>query len=166
MEITLLLAILAGIALLLILILYFRIHAFIALLMASILVGLLAGLDAEAIINTVSKGMGGTLGFVATVVGLGAIFGGILEHSGGAKAVTNRLLTAFGESKAPLAMLLSGFIVAIPVFFDVAFIILVPVSGSGRHYRRRLGASHFDRFFGRNSDRIDEWFVVWEIYCQ
>jgi len=138
MEIALLLAILAGIALLLTLILYFRIHAFIALLMASILVGVLAGLDAEAVIGTISKGMGGTLGFVATVVGLGAIFGGILEHSGGAKAVTNRLLTTFGESKASFAMLLSGFIIAIPVFFDVAFIILVPVIYS---LQRKTGKS-------------------------
>jgi len=122
-----LIALFVGIALLLLLILFFRIHAFIALLICSIVTGLLAGLNSASMIDTIQRGMGGTLGFVATVVGLGAIFGGILEKSGGAQAIAQYLLKKFGEDKSPLAMLLCGFIVAIPVFFDVAFIILVPV---------------------------------------
>jgi len=73
MEINLFLAVIIGIAILLFLILKLRIHAFIALLIGRITVGLIAGLDANQIISTVQKGMGGTLGFVATVVGLGAI---------------------------------------------------------------------------------------------
>ncbi len=121
------LALFTGITILLLLILYFRIHAFIALLISSIVTGLIAGLDGMTMIQTIQKGMGGTLGFVATVVGLGAIFGGILEKSGGAQAIAKYLLNKFGEEKSPLAMLLCGFVVAIPVFFDVAFIILVPV---------------------------------------
>ncbi len=121
------LAILAGISILLFLILVLKIHAFIALLISSILVGLLAGLSPVEMMETVKKGMSSTLGFVATVVGLGAIFGGILEHSGGAKAITNRLLSVFGDRNAPIAMVIAGFIIAIPVFFDVAFIILVPL---------------------------------------
>ncbi|MCB0643650.1 MAG: gluconate transporter, partial [Phaeodactylibacter sp.] len=64
---------------------------------------------------------------VATVVGLGAIFGGLLEHAGGAQVITQRLLKGLGERHAPTALLISGFLIAIPVFFDVAFIILVPV---------------------------------------
>ncbi len=121
------LAILAGISILLFLILVLKIHAFIALLISSIVVGLLAGLSPVEMMETVKKGMSSTLGFVATVVGLGAIFGGILEHSGGAKAITNRLLSVFGDRNAPIAMVIAGFIIAIPVFFDVAFIILVPL---------------------------------------
>ena len=121
------LSILAGISILLILILVLKIHAFIALLISSIVVGLLAGLSPIEMMDAVKNGMSSTLGFVATVVGLGAIFGGILEHSGGAKSITNRLLSVFGDKNAPTAMVVAGFIIAIPVFFDVAFIILVPL---------------------------------------
>ncbi len=127
MNYTLLFAILFGIAILLFLILKLKIPAFISLLISSIITGLIAGLDANEIIKTVQDGMGGTLGFVATVVGLGAIFGGILEHSGGANAIANYLIKKLGTKRAPLAMTISGFVVAIPVFFDVAFIILIPV---------------------------------------
>lgn len=123
----LILSVLAGIILLLILVLYFRIHAFLSLLIASILVGLLAGLDSTAVINTIQSGMAGTLGFVATVVGLGAILGAILEHSGGTKAIVGYMISKFGIEKSPTALAVSGFIIAIPVFFDVAFIILVPI---------------------------------------
>jgi len=123
----LLLAVILGIAILLFLILYFKIPAFISLLIASIAVGLIAGMEPEAVINSIQQGMGGTLGFVATVVGLGAMFGAILEHSGGAKAIANFMISKMGTERSPLAMLISGFVIAIPVFFDVAFIILVPV---------------------------------------
>ena len=123
----LILAFTLGIFLLLLLILRFKFPAFISLLIASITAGLLSGMDPAAIIETMQKGMGNTLGFVATVVGLGAMFGAILEYSGGAQSVVNFLLKKFGEKRAPLAMSIAGFIVAIPVFFDVAFIILIPV---------------------------------------
>jgi Gnt-I system low-affinity gluconate transporter len=73
-------------------------------------------------------GMGSTLGFVATVVGLGALFGGILEQSGGAQRLASFMLKRTGEKNAPWAMMVTGFAVAIPVFFDVAFIILVPIT--------------------------------------
>ncbi len=138
MEANLFLAVVIGIAILLFLILKLRIHAFIALLIGSISVGLIAGLDANQIINTVQKGMGGTLGFVATVVGLGAIFGGILEASGGAKTIANFMVSKFGLKRAPSAMVISGFLIAIPVFFDVAFIILVPMMYA---LQRRTGKS-------------------------
>ncbi|MBO6829612.1 gluconate:H+ symporter [Allomuricauda sp.] len=138
MEVQLFLAVVIGIAILLFLILKLRIHAFVALLIGSIVVGLIAGLDANQIISTIQKGMGGTLGFVATVVGLGAIFGGILEASGGAKAIADFMVSKFGLKKAPAAMVVSGFLIAIPVFFDVAFIILVPMMYA---LQRRTGKS-------------------------
>lgn len=116
-----------GILILLVLILKLKIPAFISLLISSIITGLLAGLEADEIIKTIAEGMGGTLGFVATVVGLGAIFGGILEHSGGAGAIANYLIDKTGLQKAPVAVMITGFVIAIPVFFDVAFIILMPV---------------------------------------
>ena len=127
MDLHLLLAVLLGIGILLLLILVARIPAFISLLIASISVGLIAGLSGEAIMKGVQQGMAGTLGFVATVVGLGAMFGAILEHSGGARAIADFTLRKSGEKRAPIAMVLTGFLVAIPVFFDVAFIILVPM---------------------------------------
>ena len=71
--------------------------------------------------------MGGTLGFVAIVVGLGAILGQILESSGGVEQISNTLIKTFGMEKIQWSLGLTGFLVAIPVFFDVAFIILVPV---------------------------------------
>lgn len=126
-DYNLLTAVFLGIAVLLILILRFRIQAFIALLISSIVVGVVAGIQPAEIIATMQQGMGDTLGFVAMVVGLGAMFGAILEHSGGAEALANYLLSKFGEKRASWALMLTGFFVAIPVFFDVAFIILVPL---------------------------------------
>ncbi|WP_346880905.1 gluconate:H+ symporter [uncultured Algibacter sp.] len=120
-------AVFIGIAVLLFLILKLRIQAFIALLIASIVVGIIAGMHPGDIITTMKEGMGNTLGFVAVVVGLGAMFGAILEHSGGAKALATFLLSKFGEKNASWAMVLTGFFIAIPVFFDVAFIILIPL---------------------------------------
>jgi len=126
-DFTLLTAVLLGIIVLLILILFFKIQAFIALLIASILVGVIAGMAPATIISTIQEGMGKTLGFVAVVVGLGSMFGAILEHSGGAEALAKFLLDKFGEKRTSWAMMFTGFLVAIPVFFDVAFIILVPI---------------------------------------
>ncbi len=126
-DYNLLLAVFVGVTVLLFLILKFKIHAFASLLIASIVVGLIAGLDSLAIMNTIKEGMANTLGFVATVVGLGAMFGAILEHSGGAKVIASFLLKKFGVERAPAAMAIAGFIVAIPVFFEVAFILLLPM---------------------------------------
>ena len=127
MESVLLLAFAFGISILLVLILVLRLNAFISLLISSISVGLLAGMPVQQIIDTVIAGMGGTLGYVAIIIGLGAIFGGILEHSGATQTLSRFLLDKFGAEKAQLALSLSGFLIAIPVFFDVAFIILIPV---------------------------------------
>lgn len=127
MNSTLLLAIAIGIVVLLVLILKFKMQAFIALLIASICVGIIAGMEPYSIITTIQTGMGNTLGFVAVVVGLGAMFGAILEHSGGAEAVANALLNRSKSKGTSWAMVITGFVIAIPVFFDVAFIILVPI---------------------------------------
>ena len=127
MNTILLLYVAIGIALLLFLILRLKMQAFIALLISSITVALLAGISPVETMNLVKKGMGDTLGFVAVVVGLGTMFGAILERSGGAASLAAYLLKWFGEKKANWAMLITGFLVSIPVFFDVAFILLVPL---------------------------------------
>ena len=128
MDLQILIAVLGGIAVLLFFILKLKIQAFLSLLIVCILVGILAGLPASEILATMQEGMGSTLGFVATVVGLGALFGGILEQSGGANSLAKYLLQKTGEKRSPWAMMVAGFLVAIPVFFDVAFIILVPIT--------------------------------------
>jgi len=116
-----------GVVLLLLLVTRFKLNAFIALLITSMFIGIGAGMPVDVILESMQEGMGGTLGFVATVVGLGAIFGQILEHSGGASALAKYLLNKFGDENASWAMMITGFLVAIPVFFDVGFIILVPL---------------------------------------
>jgi Gnt-I system low-affinity gluconate transporter len=118
---------LAAIGLLLFLVLKLRIQAFISLLITSMFVGIATGMPLNEVIKSIQSGMGGTLGFVATVVGLGAIFGQILEASGGAEALATTLIKRFGKDKASWALVIAGFLVAIPVFFDVGFIILVPI---------------------------------------
>lgn len=127
MDIQLLAAVIIGISILLFLILRLKLQAFIALLITCIAVGVIAGMEPKTILDSVKNGMGGTLGFVATVVGLGALFGAILERSGGAQQLAQSMLKLFGVQRAPWAVMLTGFLVAIPVFFDVAFIILVPL---------------------------------------
>jgi Gnt-I system low-affinity gluconate transporter len=122
-----LLIVAAAVMLLLLLVLKAKIHAFISLLITSAFVGILAGMPLKEILTAIQKGMGDTLGFIAVVVGLGAIFGQILESSGGAHSLADYLLRKFGQSRASWAMVLTGFIVAIPVFFDVGLIIMIPI---------------------------------------
>lgn len=127
MDYTSIIALLSGILVLLILILRFKLPAFLALLIVTMIIGILMGLEAQAIFQTIEKGMGGTLGYVATIVGLGAMFGALLEVTGSAEAIARHLLHRFGLEKAPWTLLLSGFFIAIPVFFDVAFVLLIPI---------------------------------------
>ncbi|HEV7629285.1 MAG TPA: SLC13 family permease, partial [Streptomyces sp.] len=125
-----------GILLLLFLIIKVRLQPFVALLGVSIAVGLAAGLSVTELFGTVQKsdavsliedGMGGILGHVAIIIGLGTMLGAILEVSGGAEALSSRLLNLFGEKRAPLAMGLTGLIFGIPVFFDVGIFVLAPI---------------------------------------
>ncbi|TWU48921.1 High-affinity gluconate transporter [Rubripirellula tenax] len=117
----------SAIAILLVLILWAKVHAFVALILASYYVGLMSGMDLLTINDSIKSGMGGILGFVATVVGLGAIFGKLLEASGGAEALAYTLLKRFGEKNATWAMVITGFLVSIPVFLDVALVIIIPI---------------------------------------
>ena len=80
-----------------------------------------------SIAKTITDSMGGALGGLATIIGIGAILGALLEHSGGTQSLANTMLRKFGEKRAPWAMLLTGFIVSIPVFLDVALVILAPL---------------------------------------
>ena len=124
-EIILILA--GSITLLLFMILKLKIQAFLALLVTAIFLGLVTGMPMDSIIKSVLDGMGSTLGFVAAVVGIGAIFGQMLDSSGGAESLAHFLIKKFGKEKANYALVITGFFVGIPIFLDVGFIILVPV---------------------------------------
>ncbi len=126
----------AAVALLLFLILSLRVQAFLALMLASLFVAIgssqeLTGgagdLELTNIGMEIQRGMGSSLGFIATIIGLGAIFGSLLEHSGGAQSLARSLLKLFGEKRASWAMVVTGFIISIPVFLDVALVILAPI---------------------------------------
>jgi Gnt-I system low-affinity gluconate transporter len=118
----------ASIFIILILILKFRVQAFVSLLLAAIFVGLASRtLGLTEVAETIVSGMGGSLGFIATIIGLGAIFGQMIEHSGGAQSLANGMLRAFGDKRANWAMLLTGFLISIPVFLDVGVVILAPI---------------------------------------
>lgn len=124
---SLLFAVIAGVVLLLALILHFKIQAFLSLLIASIAVGLFAGMPPAEVLANVQQGMASTMGFIAIVVGLGAMFGAILESSGGVQALASAILNRTGEKRASWAVAATGFLVSIPVFFDVGVVILIPV---------------------------------------
>lgn len=124
-----------SIALLLFLIIKVKLEPFISLIAASLALALVAGLPVGTIVGTalVSKnslletGFGSILGHSAAIIGLGTIFGALLERSGGADVLAARLQAAFGERGAPLAMGLTGLIFGIPVFFDVGIFVLAPL---------------------------------------
>lgn len=116
-----------SILLLLVLVMKLKVHAFISLLLASTFVGLASGMPFLELIANLQKGMGDILGFITIVVGLGAILGKLLEVSGGAETLAHFIIKGFGEKRATWALMLTGFIVSIPVFLDVGFIILIPL---------------------------------------
>lgn len=102
MDMSLFFVAVAGIALLLFLVITLRVPTFLALLVTSLLVGLVSGLEPEQVINSIKNGMGGTLGFVAIFLGLGglgAILGQILESSGGIERIAGSLVRSFGPEK-------------------------------------------------------------------
>jgi Gnt-I system low-affinity gluconate transporter len=117
----------AGIAALLLLILRFKLPAFLVLLIVSAGVGLALGMDTAAVIKSITNGMASTLGFIAVVVGLGSMFGALLEYAGGVRAIADNLLKRASDTKASWALGCAGLLIGIPVFFDVAIIILAPL---------------------------------------
>ncbi|WP_235876749.1 GntP family permease [Saccharopolyspora terrae] len=123
----LLLLVAGGIALLLLLVIKAKLHAFVALLVVSVAVAAAAGISPTEIPGLLEDGMGETLGEIAIIVALGAMLGRLIQESGASEVLSGRLLAAFGERRAPLAVGLTALIFGIPVFFDVGFIILLPL---------------------------------------
>jgi GntP family gluconate:H+ symporter len=118
---------LGAIGALLVLIIRFNVPAFVALLLVSVGTALATGMPFEDVVPTIVQGLGGTLGNVALLVGLGAMLGAIVEHSGGADALSERFSALLGPARVGVALLIASSVIAVPIFFDVAFIVLVPI---------------------------------------
>lgn len=116
-----------SILLLLFLIIKLRMEAFISLLLISLFVAVAGGIPVREITDVIREGMGGILGYIAVVIGIGTMIGEILRVSGGAGQIASTLIRSFGEKRAPGALSLIGLIVAIPVFFEVALILFIPL---------------------------------------
>lgn len=121
-------AALAGLAVLLILIIAVKLHAMLSILIAACVIGFLSGMDIQTIIDSVGEGIGSTLKSIALLIGLGSMFGAILEISGGAQRIASTLVKWFGEKKAAWALGITGLVIAMPVFFDAGLIILIPLA--------------------------------------
>ncbi len=123
-----LLGIAAGaIALILLMVIVFRVHAFLTLVTVSALTALVAGIPLDQIVPTMTDGFGKTLASVALLVGLGAMIGRLVEVSGGAKSLADALVNKFGEDKAPFALGVASLIMGFPIFFDAGLIVMLPV---------------------------------------
>ncbi|MFI8417298.1 gluconate transporter [Serratia sp. NPDC078593] len=127
-TLTLVLTAVGSVLLLLFLVMKARMHAFIALMLVSMGAGLFSGMSLEQITETMQKGMGGTLGFLAIVVALGAMFGKILHETGALDQIAVKLLKGFGEKRAHYALGIAGLVCALPLFFDVAIVLLIGVA--------------------------------------
>lgn len=134
-----LLGIAAGaIALLLFLIIRFKLHAFIALVLVSLLTALATGIPVAEVVPTLLGGFGSTLASVALLVGLGVMIGRMLEVTGGAAVLASVLIKAFGEKRAPMALGVASLLFGFPIFFDVGLIVMLPIVFS---VARRVGGS-------------------------
>jgi GntP family gluconate:H+ symporter len=124
-----------SIAVLLILIIKLKLEPFIALIVVGVGVALIAGVSVVELVGTptsaadsiLEKGFGGILGHITPIIGLGTVLGAMMERSGGADVLTERLLKLFGPKGAPLAMGVTGLVLGIPVFFDIGIFILAPL---------------------------------------
>ncbi|NDJ58493.1 GntP family permease [Enterobacteriaceae bacterium 4M9] len=123
-----LLGIAAGaVALLLVLIMRFKIHAFLALTVVSIVVALVTKVPFDKVVPTLLGGFGSTLAGVALLVGLGAMIGRLLEVSGGAKVLADTLINKFGSHRAPLALGIASLLFGFPIFFDAGLVVMLPI---------------------------------------
>lgn len=119
-----------GLIVLLALIIVFKVQAMIAILVGAVLIGVLAGMPLADIVASVNEGIGSTLKGIALLVGLGSMFGAILEISGGAQTLAVTMVRKFGDEKAAWALGVTGLVIAMPVFFDAGLIILIPLAFS------------------------------------
>ncbi|MBY8937107.1 GntP family permease [Pseudomonas fluorescens] len=112
---------------LIILITKFKIHPFISLTIAAAFLGLTSGMPIGTIIKAFQDGFGGVLGFVGIILALGTMLGKMMAESGGADQIAQTLIRAFGKDKVQWAMMFAAFLVGIPLFFEIGFVLLIPL---------------------------------------
>src|ERR1700686_244886 len=123
----LLLYALGAVITLIVLIAHFKLHPFVALVAVSLSLGVAAGMPLVAAVKAFQDGVGGTLGFIAIVLGLGTMLGKMMAESGAATRIATSLVELFGEKRVHWAIMVVAFIVGIPVFFQVGFVLLIPL---------------------------------------
>ncbi|MDP9605289.1 UNVERIFIED_ORG: GntP family gluconate:H+ symporter [Variovorax paradoxus] len=126
-EIFLLVDALVAIVGLILLITRWRVHPFIALTLAAGFLGLTSGMPVDKVMKSFQDGFGGVLGFVGIVLGLGTMLGKMMAESGSADRIARTLIDAFGRERVHWAMMFAAFLVGIPLFFEIGFVLLIPL---------------------------------------
>ncbi len=124
----LLAATVASVVGLILLVAVFKLNPFLSLLLASLGLGAVAGMRLVTIIHSFEAGLGGTLGHIAIVVALGTMLGKMMAESGASDTIAHTLIRWFGVKRVPLAMMVSGLVIGLPAFFEVGFVLLVPIA--------------------------------------
>src|SRR6267378_4341275 len=117
----------AAVVALIVLIARFKLHPFVALITVSLALGIVAGMPFAGVVKAFQDGVGAVLGFIAIVVALGTMLGKMMAESGAATQIATTLINRFGEKRVHWAIMFVGFIVGIPVFFQVGFVLLIPL---------------------------------------
>ena len=137
-TVPLLLIAVAAVAVLLVLIIKLRLHAFVALVLVSLVTALVTKIPVADVVPTLLSGFGSTLASVALLVGLGAMIGKLLEVTGGATVLADTLINRFGEKRAPFALGVASLLFGFPIFFDAGFVVFLPIIFS---VAKRFGGS-------------------------
>lgn len=116
-----------GVALLLLLMIGFKINGFISLVLVSLFVAIGEGMPLDKVVKSIEGGVGGTLGHMALVVGFGAMIGNLIAESGAAQRISTTLIDKFGKKNVQWALLITGFVVGIAMFYEVGFVLLIPI---------------------------------------
>lgn len=117
-----------GIILLILLVIKTKIHAFLALIIAATVTGIIGGMEPNAVIASITKGFGGTLGSIGIIIGFGVMMGSIFEASGAAERMALTFIKRLGKGREEIALAITGFLVSIPIFCDSGFVILSPLA--------------------------------------
>ena len=116
-----------GVVLLLVLMIAFKLNGFLSLILVALSVGILEGMPLPTVVTSITKGVGGTLGTLALVLGFGAMLGKLMADSGGAQRIALTLIDKFGKKRIQLAVVVTGFIVGMALFYEIGFVLLIPL---------------------------------------
>ena len=116
-----------GVALLLLLMLRFKLNGFLSLILVALAVGLMEGMPIADVMKSVKAGVGGTLGSLALVLAFGAMLGKLMADCGGAQRIATTLIALFGVKRIQWAVVITGFVVGFALFYEVGFVLMIPL---------------------------------------